>query len=61
MDYHLAAWCITIAIDYVFGQVLLGHPKLLRALLTIGIIYIKLYRFRSVEGYPTARNSHDQR
>jgi hypothetical protein len=41
MDYHLAAWCITVAIDYVFGQVLLRHPELLRALQTIGVIYIK--------------------
>ena len=41
MDYHLAAWCITVAIDYVFGQVLLRHPELLRALQTIGVIFIK--------------------
>ena len=61
MDYHLAAWCITVAIGYVFGQVLLRQPELLRALQTIGVIYIKLYHFRSVEGRPTAKNSHDQR
>ena len=61
MDYQWAAWCITVAIGYVFGQVLLRHPELLRALQTIGVIYIKLYHFRSVEGRPTAKNSHDQR
>ena len=61
MDYHLAAWYITVAIGYVFGQVLLRQPELLRALQTIGVIYIKLYHFRSVEGRPTAKNSHDQR
>ena len=61
MDYHLAAWCITVAIGYVFGQVLLRQPELLRALQTIGVIYIKLYHFRSVEDRPPAKNSHDQR
>ena len=61
MEYHLAAWYITVAIGYVFGQVLLRQPELLRALQTIGVIYIKLYHFRSFEGRPTAQNSHDQR
>ena len=61
MDYQWAAWCITVAIDYVFGQVLLRHPELLRALQTIGVIYLKLYHFRSVEDHPPAKNSHDQR
>ena len=41
MDYQWAAWCITVAIGYVFGQVLLRQPELLRALQTIGVIYIK--------------------
>ncbi len=61
MDYHLAAWCITVAISYVFSQVLLRQPELLCAMQTIGVIYIKLYHFRSIEGRPTAKNSHDQR
>jgi hypothetical protein len=55
MDYQWAAWCITVAIGYVFGQVLLRQPELLRALQTIGVIYIKLYHFRSFEGRPTAQ------
>jgi len=61
MDYQWAAWYITEAIGYVFGQVLLRQPELLRALQTIGVIYIKLYHFRSVEDRPPAKNSHDQR